>query len=90
MYIITHFNGVVRGDKHLCLFLALAERRTSQECGIACLGELHQLADELFLFRRGRYIVQDFVLLGSVDTDVLSRAEIANLRIKVMGMNVIS
>ena len=86
---LESFARVVGGDEHLRLFLTLTQRCTSQECGITRLGKLHQLADELFLLGRGRYVVQNLVLLGSVDTDVLCRAEIAYLRIKVVGMNVI-
>ena len=44
---------------------------------------------QFFLLWRGRYVVQYLVYLGTVDTDVLCRAKIANLRIKVVGMNVI-
>lgn len=86
---IESFAGVVSCNEHLCLFLTLTQWCTSQECGIARLGELHQLADEFFLFGRGRYVVQYLVFLGSVDTDVLCRAKIANLRIKVIEANVI-
>ena len=87
--ILESFTCVVGGDEHLCLFLALAERRTSQKCGVTRLGELHQLADKFLLLRRWRYVVQYLVLLGAVDTDVLSGTEVAYLRIKVMGVNVI-
>ena len=83
------FAGVIRCNEHLCPFLALTEWRTPQECGIARLGELHQLTDELFLFGRRRNVVQYLVLLRTVDTDVLGCTEIAYLRIKVMGVNVI-
>jgi len=44
----------------------------------------------LLLSGRGRYVVQYLILLRAVNTDVLGCAEIANLRIKVMGVNVIS
>ena len=87
--ILKSFAGVVGGDEHLCLFLALAERRTSQKCGVTRLGELHQLADKFLLLRRWRYVVQYLVLLGAVDTDVLSGTEVAYLRIKVIEANVI-
>lgn len=87
--LVESFAGVVGGDEHLCLFLALAERRTSQKCGVTRLGELHQLADKFLLLRRWRYVVQYLVLLGAVDTDVLSGTEVAYLRIKVIEANVI-
>ena len=86
---IESFAGIVGCDEHLCLFLTLTQRCSSQECGIARLGELHQLADEFFLFGRGWYVMQYLVLLGAVDTDVLGCAKVAYLRIKVMGVNVI-
>ena len=87
--ILESFAGVVCCDKHLCSFLTLTERRTSQDCGIATLGKLHQLADKDFLLGCRRNVVQYLILFRAVDTDVLCRAEVANLRIKVVGMNVI-
>ena len=86
---LESFAGVVCCDKHLCSFLTLTERRTSQDCGIATLGKLHQLADKDFLLGCRRNVVQYLILFRAVDTDVLCRAEVANLRIKVVGMNVI-
>ena len=86
---IESFAGVVSCNQHLCLFLTLTQWCTSQECGIARLGELHQFADKYLLFGRRWYVVQYLVFLGTVDTDVLCRAEVTNLRIKVMGVNVI-
>ena len=88
--ILESFARVVGGDEHLRLFLTLTQRCTSQECGITRLGKLHQLADKNLLLGRGRYVMQYLVLLGAVDTDVLGCAKVANLRIKVMGVNVIS
>ena len=87
--ILESFAGVVSCNEHLCLFLTLTQWCTSQEYGIARLGELHQFADKFFLLWRGRYVVQYLVFLGTVDTDVLCRAKIANLRIKVIEANVI-
>ena len=88
--IIESFACIIGCNKHLCLFLALTQRCSSQDCGISTLGKLHQLADKNLLLGRGRYVMQYLVLLGAVDTDVLGCAKVANLRIKVMGMNVIS
>ena len=68
--------------KHLCPFLALTQRCSSQDCGIATLGKLHQLADKDFLLGCRWYVMQYLILLRSVDTDVLGSAKIANLRIK--------
>ena len=87
---LESFAGVVCCDKHLCPFLTLTQRCTSQDCGIATLGKLHQFADKNFLLGCRRNVVQYLIFLGAVDTDVLGSAEIANLRIKVMGVNVIS
>ena len=87
--IFESFAGVVCCNQHLCSFLALTERRTSQKRGIATLGKLHQLSDKDFLIGGRWYVMQYLILLRSVDTDVLGSAKIANLRIKVMGVNVI-
>ena len=86
---LESFPGVVCCDKHLCPFLALTQWCSSQDCGIATLGKLHQLADKDFLLGCRWYVMQYLVLLRSVDTDVLGSTEVANLRLKVMGMNVI-
>ena len=86
---IESFAGVVGCNKHLCLFLALTQRCSSQKRGIATLGKLHQLSDKDFLLGCRWYVMQYLILLRSVDTDVLGSAKIANLRIKVMGVNVI-
>ena len=73
----------------LSLFLALTQRCSSQKRGIATLGKLHQFSDKDFLLGCRWYIVQYLVLLRTVNTDVLGSTKIANLRIKVMGVNVI-
>ena len=86
---LESFSSVVSCNEHLCLFLTLTQWCSSQKRGIATLGKLHQLADKLLLFRRGRDVVQYLVFLGSVDTDVLGCAKVAYLRIKVIGANVI-
>ena len=83
------FAGVVCCNQHLCSFLALTERRTSQKRGISTFGKLHQFADKDFLLGCRWYVMQYLILLRSVDTDVFGSAKIANLRIKVVGMNVI-
>ena len=83
------FAGVVCCNQHLCPFLTFTQWCSSQDCGIATFGKLHQLADKNLLFGRRRYVMQYLVLLRTVDTDVLCRTEVANLRIKIMGMNVI-
>ena len=87
--ILESFAGVVCCNKHLCLFLALTQRCSSQKRGIATLGKLHQLADKNFLLGCRMYVMQYLIFLGTVDTDVFGSAKIANLRIKIMGMNVI-
>ena len=86
---LESFAGVVGCNKHLCLFLALTQRCSSQDCGIATLSKLHQLADKDFLLGCRRYVMQYLIFLGAVDTDVFGSAKIANLRIKVIGANVI-
>ena len=87
---IESFAGIIGCNEHFCPFLTLTQRCTSQDCGIATLGKLHQLSDKNLLFGCRRNVVQYLIFLGAVDTDVLGSAEIANLRIKVVGMNVIS
>ena len=86
---IESFAGVVGCNKHLCLFLALTQRCTSQKRGIAILGKLHQFADKNFLLGCRWYVVQYLILLWSVNANVFGSAKIANLRIKVIGANVI-
>ena len=55
--ILESFAGIIGCNKHLCFFLALTQRCSSQKRGIATLGKLHQLADKNLLFGRGRYVV---------------------------------
>ena len=86
---LESFAGVVCCDEHFCPFLALTQWCSSQDCGIATLGKLHQFADKNLLLGRGRYVVQYLILLRAVDADVLCRTEVANLRIKVVPVNVI-
>ena len=86
---LESFAGVVSCNEHLCFFLTLTQWCTSQKRGIARLGKLHQLTDELFLFGGGWNVVQYLVLLRTVDTDVLGCTEVAYLRIKVVSVNVI-
>ena len=86
---LESFAGVIRCDKHLCSFFTLIEGGTSQDGCISILGKLHQFADKNFLFGCWRDVMQYLVLFGSVDTDVFRCAKVANLRIKVMGVNVI-
>ena len=86
---LESFAGIVCCNEHLCSFLALTERRTSQKRGISTFGKLHQFADKDFLLGCGRYVMQYLILFRAVDTDVLCRAEVANLRIKVMEVNLI-
>ena len=87
---LESFSGVVCCNKHLCPFLTLTQRCSSQDRGITTFGKLHQLADKNFLLGCRWYVVQYLILLRSVDTDVFGGTKIANLRIKVVGMNVIS
>ena len=86
---IESFAGVVCCNQHLCSFLALTQWCSSQKCGIATLGKLHQFADKHLLFGCRWYIMQYLILLRSVNTDVLGCTKIANLRIKVIEVNVI-
>ena len=81
-HVKRHLAGIVGGDEHLGLFFLLGQRRTAQYGGIAGLGELHELGDELLLVGRGRDVVQYLVLLRAVDADVLRRAEVGNLGIE--------
>ena len=85
---LESFPRVVCCNEHFCPFLALTQWRSSQNCGIAALGKLHQLADKNLLLGRGRYVVQYLILLRTVNTDVLGSTKIANLRIKVIEVDV--
>ena len=86
---IESFAGIVRGDKHLRLFLRFRKRQSAQQGGVARLGELHQLLYEVLLLRRGRYVVQYLVFVGTVHAHILRRAVVRDFIIKVMGVNVI-
>ena len=55
--ILESFAGIVCCNQHLCPFLTLTQRCSSQKRGIATLGKLHQLADKNFLLGRRRYVV---------------------------------
>ncbi len=78
-HIQCHLAGIVRGDEHLRLFLRFRERHPAQQGGVASLGKLHQLLDEILLVGRGRYVVQYLVLVRSVHAHVLRRAVIRYL-----------
>ena len=78
----THFAGIVCCDKHLGLFLTFAKRFTPQNSGIARLGKLHQSFDKILLLRRWWNVVQDLILLGTVNANILCCAEVANFGIE--------
>ena len=78
-HIESHLAGVVGGDKHLRLFLRFRQRRSAQQRGIARLGELHQFLYEVLLLRRGRYVVQDLVLVRTVHAHILRRSVVGYL-----------
>ena len=80
--IFESFPRVVCCNQHLCSFLTLTQRCSSQDCGIATLGKLHQLADKHLLLGCRRNVMQYLILLRAVDTYILGCAEITNLRIK--------
>ena len=81
-HVECHFPGIVRGDKHLRLFFRFRKRQPAQQGGIARLGELHQLLNEVLLLRRGRYVVQYLVLGGAVNAHILRRSVVRNLIIE--------
>ena len=81
-HVECHLAGIVRGDKHLRLFLRFRKRQPAQKCGIARLGELHQLLYEVLLFRRGRYVVQYLVLGRAVNAHILRRAVVRDFIIE--------
>ena len=86
---LESFPRVVCGNEHFRPFFTLAKRCASQKRGITTFGKLHQLTDKFLLFGCRRNVVQYLVLFRAVDTDVLGCAKVTNLRIKVMGVNVI-
>ena len=81
-HVECHFPGIVRGDEHLRLFFRFRKRQPAQQGGIARLGELHQLLNEVLLLRRGRYVVQYLVLGGAVNAHILRRSVVRNLIIE--------
>ena len=81
-HVECHLAGVVGGDKHLRLFLRFRKRQPAQKCGIASLGELHQLLYEVLLLRRGRYVVQYLILVGTIYAHVLCRAVVRDFIIE--------
>lgn len=81
-HIKRHLAGIVGGDEHTRLVLALGQRQSAQYGGIACLGEYHQLLYEFLLLRCRRYIAHDFVLLRAVNTDILRCLVVGDLVIE--------
>ena len=81
-HVECHLPGIVRGDKHLRLFLRFRKRQPAQQGGIARLGELHQLLYEVLLLRRGRYVVQYLILVGTIHTHILRRAVVRDFIIE--------
>ena len=88
-HIERHFPRVVCCDEHLCLLFRFRELFASQYRGIARLGKLHEFPNENLLVGRGRNVVQYLVLVRTDNTHILRRSVIGDLRIKVMGVNVI-
>ena len=81
-HVECHLAGIVRGDKHLRLFLRFRKRQSAQQGGIASLCELHQFLYEVLLFRRGRYMVQYLVLGRTVNAHILRRAVVRDFIIE--------
>ena len=81
-HVECHLPGIVRGDKHLRLFLRFRKRQSAQQGGVARLGELHQLLYEVLLLRRGRYVVQYLVFVGTVHAHILRRAVVRDFIIE--------
>ena len=81
-HVKCHLPGIVRGDKHLRLFLRFRKRQSAQQGGVARLGELHQLLYEVLLFRRWRYVVQYLVLGWAVNAHILRRAVVRDFIIE--------
>ena len=68
--------------KHLALFLPLRKRLTENQLSITGLGELHQTLVEVLLILGGLDAMQDDVHIGTVETDILTSAEVGNLIIE--------
>ena len=77
-HVKCHLTGIVRCDEHLRLLLRLRQRTASQYCGIATLGELHQLLDKLLLLGCRRNVMEYLVLMGTVNADSLRGSIIGN------------
>ena len=81
-HIKCHLPRIIGGDKHLCLFLCFRQGQSAEQRGVARLGELHQLLNEVLLLRRRRYVVQYLVLVRTVHAHVLRRAVVGYLIIE--------
>ncbi len=88
-HIKRHFTRVIGGDKHFGFIFPFGQGQTVQKRGIARFCEFHQPVYELNLVGRGRNIMQYFVFLRAVDTNIGCGSEIGYFGIKVMGVNVI-
>ena len=68
--------------KHLALFLPLRKRLTENQLSITGLGELHQTLVEVLLILGGLDAMQDDVHIGTVETDILTSAEVGDFIIE--------
>ena len=73
---------VIGGDQHLCLLFRFRQGRSTEQRGVARLGELHQFLNEVLLLRRGRYMVQYLVLGRTVNAHILRRAVVRDFIIE--------
>ena len=78
-HIESHLPCVIGGDQHLCLLFRFRQGRSTEQRGVARLGELHQFLNEVLLLRRGRYMVQYLVLVRTIHTHILCRAVVGYL-----------
>ena len=76
-HIESHLPCVIGGDQHLCLLFRFRQGRSTEQRGVARLGELHQFLNEVLLLRRGRYMVQYLVLVRTIH--ILCRAVVGYL-----------
>ena len=78
-HVERHLSGIVCGYEHLCLLFRFRQGQSAENGGIARLGKLHQLLDEVLLLGCRRYVMKDLVLLRSVHTNRLRRTIVGYL-----------
>ena len=72
----------IGGNEHLTLFLTIRERSTENKLTVASLGELYQTLVKILLILGRLDTMQDDVHIGTVETDILTSAEVGDFIIE--------